>query len=286
MKEKKTYLQITPLSSWLRSSETFPVIAGPCSAETREQVLETAKALAKINHVALFRAGVWKPRTRPHSFSGRGPIALDWLIEAKKVTKIPLAVEVACASHVETCLEKNIDVLWIGARTVVNPFSVQEIATALSGVDIPVLVKNPLVPDVELWIGALERINQAGIHKLAAVHRGFAFYKAAKLRYPPEWKIPLEFKRLCPQVPLLCDPSHICGQKSHLLSISQRALELAMDGLMIESHINPESALSDKEQQVTPKELVALLKKIDGVTKAPLPMRPNLKKVPQTVLEP
>ncbi len=263
---EKLNLQIAPLSSWLESPTSFPVIAGPCSAETQSQVMDTAKALAQTNKIALFRAGVWKPRSRPHSFAGGGEAALDWLVRAREETKIPVAVEVANASHVHACLKKEIDVLWIGARTVVNPFSVQEIADALKGVDIPVLIKNPLVVDLELWIGALERMNQAGIQKLAAVHRGFATdlpkEGKTKLRYSPSWHIPLELKRLCPNLPILCDPSHIAGNTRYLLDLAKQAVDLKMEGLMIESHVDPENAFSDADQQLTPKELNGLLEKL------------------------
>ena len=207
----------------------------------------------------------------PIVFSGGGEAALDWLVQAREETGIPIAVEVANAAHVYACLKKEIDVLWVGARTVVNPFSVQEIADALKGTDIPVLIKNPLVADMELWIGALERMNQAGIRKLAAVHRGFASYyprekringMKTKLRYSPEWQIPLDLKLLCPGLPIFCDPSHIAGNTDYIFDTAKQALEFKMDGLMIESHIDPMQARSDAKQQLTPKELSSLLNEL------------------------
>ncbi|QQS28014.1 MAG: bifunctional 3-deoxy-7-phosphoheptulonate synthase/chorismate mutase type II [Sphingobacteriales bacterium] len=227
-------------------------ISGPCSAETEEQVLETCIRLAKKPLVHILRAGIWKPRTRPNSFEGVGSIGLQWLKEAGKETGLPVCTEVANAKHVYEALRMGIDILWIGARTTVNPFAVQEIADALVGVDIPVMVKNPVNPDLELWIGALERLNYAGIFKLAAIHRGFSTYGKHKYRNRPQWEIPIELMRRFPDLPIICDPSHICGTREYLSDIAQKAMDLNFTGLMIESHINPSKALSDAEQQLVP----------------------------------
>lgn len=229
------------------------VIAGPCSAESQEQLLATAKAVQA--DADLFRAGVWKPRTRPNSFEGMGEQALVWLQIVKQETGLRVATEVAKAQHVDKCLKAGIDVLWLGARTTVNPFYVQEIAEALQGVDIPVLVKNPLHPELSLWIGALERLNKVGVHQLAAIHRGFFTLEQSAFRNEPKWEIPIELKRRCPALPIICDPSHISGNTAMISEISQIALDLNMDGLMIETHIKPSEALSDSEQQLTPTDL-------------------------------
>jgi chorismate mutase len=250
---------ILPMSSWLPVVSPPFVIAGPCSAESEEQVLSTARELAKIPQVRVFRAGLWKPRTRPSSFEGVGKRGLQWLAKVKAETGLLTTVEVANPRHVEEALSHGIDILWIGARTVVNPFSVQEISEVLQGVDIAVMVKNPLNPDIKIWIGALERLNQAGIRKLIAVHRGFSFFAHTPYRNSPMWEIPIELKRLYPGLPVLVDPSHICGETSLLFPIAQKALDLEMDGLMIEAHIRPEEALTDKEQQITPDNLKALI---------------------------
>lgn len=238
------------------------IISGPCSAETEEQVLSTAKALAKIPNVKIFRAGLWKPRTRPDSFQGVGSKGLLWLKKVKEQTGLLTAVEVASTNHIEECLKNNVDILWLGARTVVNPFSVQEISEALKGVDIPVMIKNPINPDIKLWIGAIERINHAGIKKITAIHRGFYSSEKTLYRNPPMWEIPIELKRIIPEIPVFCDPSHICGNRELLLSISQKALDLEMDGLMIESHISPDKALTDANQQIRPIKLNDLLSKL------------------------
>ena len=259
MRTEPLNLAVQPLTNWLASAREPLVIGGPCSAESEAQVIAAANALRQIPQVAAFRAGVWKPRTRPNSFEGRGEAALPWLQRVQRETGLRVAVEVARAEHVAACLEHGMDMLWIGARSVVNPFTVQEIADALSGVDIPVLVKNPIVPDISLWIGALERLNAVGIRKLAAVHRGFTGFVSTEMRYAPEWKIPIELKRICPDLPLLCDPSHIAGKESLLGPIAQEALNLDMNGLMLECHPEPQQALSDKQQQITPAELTALL---------------------------
>lgn len=235
------------------------IIAGPCSAESRQQVLETARAISKDKRITIFRAGIWKPRTRPGNFEGIGAIGLSWLQEAKQETGLSLAVEVANPHHVELALKHDVDYLWIGARTVVNPFSVQEISEAVKGVKTSVFVKNPMTPDLGLWIGALERFNTVGIHELAAVHRGFYQYNHNMYRNVPMWEIPIELKRRYPDLPIICDPSHISGNRDLLLEVSQKALDLAMNGLMIETHINPDKALTDHFQQITPHTLSQLL---------------------------
>ncbi len=235
------------------------IIAGPCSAESKEQVLQTALEIKKDSRITVFRAGIWKPRTRPGNFEGVGKIGLSWLKEAKQITGLKLAVEVAKPHHVELALANDVDYLWIGARTVVNPFSVQEISEAVKGVKTTIFVKNPMTPDLGLWIGALERFNSVGIHNLAAVHRGFYQYKHDRYRNVPMWEIPIELKRNYPQLPIICDPSHIAGNRTLLLEISQKAMDLAMNGLMIETHINPDVALTDHFQQITPNTLSQLL---------------------------
>ncbi|MBN2215522.1 MAG: bifunctional 3-deoxy-7-phosphoheptulonate synthase/chorismate mutase type II [Bacteroidales bacterium] len=234
------------------------VIAGPCSAETEEQVMETARQLSQIG-VKIFRAGLWKPRTRPNAFEGVGKIGLPWLKRVKEETGLLTATEVANVKHVYEALKAGIDILWVGARTTANPFAVQEIAETLKGVDIPVMVKNPVNPDTELWIGALERLNNAGITKLAAVHRGFCIYSQTFYRNHPQWQIPIELKRRIPTLPIITDPSHICGNRDLLFEISQKAMDLNFDGLIIETHVNPDKAWSDAHQQITPKVLKELL---------------------------
>ena len=233
------------------------MIAGPCSAESQEQLLATAKAIQ--SDTDLFRAGVWKPRTRPNSFEGIGEQALEWLQVVKQETELRIATEVANAQHVEKCLQTGIDVLWLGARTTVNPFYVQEIAEALKGVDISVLVKNPLHPELSLWIGALERLNKAGINQLAAIHRGFFTLEQSAFRNEPKWEIPIRLKKKCPELPIICDPSHISGNTAMIQEVAQTALDLNMDGLMVETHASPQTALSDAEQQITPKQLATLI---------------------------
>lgn len=237
------------------------VIAGPCSAETESQVMKTAFEL-KDSDVSIFRAGIWKPRTRPGGFEGVGAIGLKWLQKAKAETGLSTAVEVANVTHVKLALEHDIDVLWIGARTTVNPFLVQEIADALQGTDKIVLVKNPVNPDLALWIGAIERIYNAGIKKLGAIHRGFSTYEKTKYRNIPEWQIAIELTNRLPDLPLICDPSHITGRRELIHEVSQQALDLNYDGLMIETHVDPTKALSDAAQQVTPDDLKAILKKL------------------------
>jgi chorismate mutase len=248
-------MKIVPLNTWLPITAEPLLIAGPCGAESLEQLIATAKGLKELNKVSLFRAGVWKPRTRPNAFEGKGEEALKWLNEVKKEFGFKITVEVANAQHTELALKYGIDVLWIGARTAVNPFSVQEIADVLKGVDIPVMVKNPVHADLQLWIGALERINNSGITKLAAVHRGFHFYGKTKYRNNPLWQLPIELRTVFPELPIICDPSHISGNRELIPSVAQKALDLGMNGLMIESHFDPTVALSDAEQQLTPKQL-------------------------------
>lgn len=234
------------------------VIAGPCSAETEEQVMETAKDLAK-NGVRIFRAGIWKPRTKPGGFEGVGSVGLTWLQEVKKETGMLVATEVANKQHVEEALNAGVDVLWIGARTSANPFAMQEIADSLVGADMPVLVKNPVNPDLELWIGAMQRIYNAGIRQIGAIHRGFSAYGKHLYRNMPQWHIPIELRRRMPELTLICDPSHIGGKRELVAPLSQQAMDMGFDGLIVESHCNPDSAWSDKSQQVTPEVLNFIL---------------------------
>ncbi len=235
------------------------MIAGPCSAETREQVMETAAALSGMN-IQLFRAGVWKPRTRPGQFEGNGAAALEWLQEAKAAYNLAMAIEVAEPAHVELALKHNIDVLWVGARTTVNPFQVQHLADALRGVNIPVMVKNPVNTDVDLWLGAIERFEQVGIKDVAAIHRGFSGYGAAGgYRNQPNWPIPIELKRRRPELMMICDPSHITGNRQRIAEIAQKAMDMHFEGLMIETHPRPDEAWSDAAQQVTPQKLQEIL---------------------------
>lgn len=254
-----TTLQINEQNNWLKKGDEPFLIAGPCSAENREQVLNTGRLLAQIPQLSMIRAGIWKPRTRPDIFEGIGEPALEWLQELKKETGLKTCIEVATPEHIELALKSNVDVLWIGARTTVNPFSVQTLADSLQGVDIPVMVKNPLHPDLKLWIGALERLNNAGIDKLAAIHRGFYTYDNKPFRNLPMWEIPIELKRIIPELPLICDPSHISGKRALIQSVAQRALDLSFDGLMIESHFDPSIALTDAAQQLTPSSLKKLI---------------------------
>lgn len=234
------------------------IISGPCSAETEEQVISTAKQLASIGKVGLFRAGIWKPRTKPGMFEGVGTVGLEWLNNAKKVSGLPVTVEVASTKHVEDALKYNIDVLWIGARTTVNPFIVQELADALKGSNIPVFIKNPVNPDIELWTGAIERFQKAGL-KTGMIHRGFSNYNITEFRNQPMWQIPIEMKRRFPDLLLICDPSHICGKRDLIPRVCQTSIDLDFDGLMIETHPDPDNALSDTKQQLKPEELANLL---------------------------
>lgn len=234
------------------------VIAGPCSAETEEQVMETARQLA-AQGVKIFRAGVWKPRTKPGGFEGVGTEALGWLKKVKQETGMYVSTEVATAKHVQEALKFGMDLLWVGARTTANPFAVQEIADALKGVDIPVLIKNPVNPDLELWIGAIERLHNAGLRKLGVIHRGFSSYDKKLYRNLPQWHIPIELHRRIPNLPIICDPSHIGGRRDLIAPLCQQAMDLQFDGLIIESHNNPDLAWSDKDQQITPDVLSLIL---------------------------
>lgn len=247
------------IQNTIRQSHSPFIIAGPCSVETENRLYETVAALSKIKQVQLIRAGVWKPRTRPGSFQGIGEMGLEWIQQVKSDFQIPFCVEVANAKHVELALKANIDVLWIGARTTVNPFAVQDIVNALKGVQIPVLIKNPVNPDTQLWIGAFERFKNAGLTDLVAIHRGFSIYKHPKYRNVPRWEIPIALKEEMPDIPIICDPSHITGNSNLIEEVSQKALDLAFDGLMIETHPTPKEAWSDKEQQITPHQLEVIL---------------------------
>lgn len=238
------------------------IISGPCSAETEEQLLETAKRLADTGKVDMLRAGIWKPRTKPGMFEGVGAKGLPWLLQAKKMTGLPTTVEVATGKQVQDALTFDVDVLWIGARTTVNPFSVQEVADALRGVDIPVLIKNPINPDLELWNGAVERIARAGVKQIGLIHRGFSSYGNTEYRNAPMWHLAIEMKRKNPGMMIINDPSHISGRRDILLDVAQKAVDLDFDGLMIESHIDPDKAWSDAKQQVTPERLAEMLSEI------------------------
>ena len=252
-------IEILPLDAWFNLNNFPLVISGPCSAESREQLMSTAKEIAKIPQVRVLRAGIWKPRTRPGEFEGVGEEGLKWLFDAKRATGLLTTVEVAEPAHVEMALKHGVDILWLGARTVVNPFSVQAIAETLKGTHVPVMVKNPVSPDLKLWVGAIERVYSAGITKIIAIHRGFHYFKKSPFRNAPMWEIPIELKRTIPNIPIVVDPSHICGRRSLLEEISQKAFDLEMDGLMIESHINPATAKTDAAQQVSPAQLKTLL---------------------------
>ena len=269
---------LTKKEAWplLKSDEPL-IIAGPCSAESEEQVLSTAMALSNSKKVNILRAGIWKPRTRPGSFEGVGSIGLKWLNTAKAATGLPIAIEVANVKHVYEALKAGVDVLWIGARTSANPFAVQDIADALSGVDIPVLVKNPVNPDVALWMGALERLNKKGINRLGAIHRGVSQFEKSVYRNKPEWQMAIKLRELLPDLLLINDPSHISGNRELIEEISQKALDLNFDGLMIESHITPNKALSDAAQQITPKVLHNLLNRL--IVKSEIPEGIELKNI-------
>lgn len=238
------------------------IISGPCSAETEEQVMETAKRLAATGKVNALRAGIWKPRTKPGMFEGIGVKGLPWMAAAKKETGLPIAVEVATARHVEAALQFDVDILWIGARTTVNPFSVQEVADALKGTNVPVLVKNPINPDLELWCGAIERLQKVGVQEIGMIHRGFSNYGNTTFRNAPMWHLPIEMKRRYPDMLLVCDPSHICGNRHMLAEVAQKAIDLDFGGLMLESHIDPDKAWSDAKQQVTPEVLKEMLESL------------------------
>ncbi len=249
------------LNQHWNSSEINPfIIGGPCSAESYEQLYSVCEQLSELS-VPLIRAGVWKPRTRPGGFEGMGKEALGWIQRVKNELNVNFVVEVASTQHVEEALKYGIGALWIGARSSANPFTMQEIAESLRGVDVPVFVKNPINPDLSLWVGAIERIHGAGIDKVAAIHRGFSTYAKSEYRNPPTWQIPIELKRLFPELPLICDPSHISGDRSKVFDIAQAALLLNYDGLMIEVHPDPEKALSDAAQQITPMMLKEMMQK-------------------------
>lgn len=252
-------LELTPLSQWGMFTEPRPcVIAGPCSAESEEQIMQTAKGLNEFG-IHVLRAGIWKPRTHPGSFEGIGVPGLKWMQKAKKEYGMKIATEVASEKHVFECLKHGVDLVWLGARTTANPFLVQEIAEALRDTDIPVLVKNPVNADIDLWIGALERLNAVGITKLGVIHRGFSTFDKIKYRNEPGWQIAVELKSRYPQLPFFCDPSHMAGKREYIKEISQRSLDLGLEGLMIESHCNPACALSDSAQQLTPPDLKDIL---------------------------
>lgn len=251
---------LMPINEWFKKLDSRPIIiSGPSNAESEEQVLNTARQLKEIKQVKIFRTSIWKPRTKINNFEGRGDDALHWLNQAKLETNLLTMVEVASPKHIELCLRHNVDILWIGAKTTSNPFSIQELASALQGMNIPVMIKNPLNPDIDLWTGALEQINKAGISKLAAIHCGFYPFEHTSLRNIPKWEIPIELKSRFHNLPMLCDPSHIAGNKKHIQQISQKALDLNMEGLMIESHFNPEMALNKTKQQLIPSELNTIL---------------------------
>ncbi|HOZ30970.1 MAG TPA: chorismate mutase [Bacteroidales bacterium] len=243
--------------------DKFIIISGPCSAESEEQVFRTAKELKEYVNPSYFRAGIWKPRTRPGSFEGVGQSGLKWMSKIQKELDMSAIVEVGCASHLEEILKHDIKAFWIGARTVANPFSVQEIVDALENMEVTVFVKNPVHPDIELWTGAMERFLKAGVKNVAAIHRGFYPYEKTHLRNIPRWEIPIELARRFPEIKIICDPSHISGKLEFLQEIAQKAINLNMAGLMIESHFNPSQALSDKDQQITPEELKNLISKLD-----------------------
>lgn len=254
----ETKLKIEKLDNIGSENERPFLVSGPFSAENEKQVIETAVKIAGYG-VKVFRAGVWKPRTRPNSFEGRGALALPWLRKVKEETGMLTAIEAANILHVKMALDAGIDILWLGARTTANPFAVQEIADSIRGLDIPVFIKNPINPDIGLWIGAIERINKAGIKKIVAIHRGFSTFEETKFRNTPHWEIPIELKRRIPEIPLINDPSHICGRRDLLKGVAQKAMDLNFDGLFIESHIDPDKALSDSNQQITPEDLGKLI---------------------------
>ncbi len=255
----KDNLNIIPVSDWYPGLNLPLIIAGPCSAESEKQVMQTAIEIAKLGKVKVYRAGVWKPRSRPGTFEGAGEDGLKWLSRVKRESGLLTAVEVATPLHVEKALSYGIDILWIGARTASNPFSIEQIINALRDANLPVLVKNPVNPDLDLWIGALERLNRLGINKLAAVHRGFYPYERTRLRNIPKWELAIDLKSRFPNLPVLADPSHIAGQASLVQEVAQKALDLSLDGLMIEVHCDPPKALSDARQQLTPAHLKTIL---------------------------
>ena len=249
-------------TNWLDLKGQKLVISGPCSAESEEQILETARALAQGGKVHYFRAGVWKPRTMPGCFEGIGKLALQWLKKAKEETGMKITVEVATPQHVYEAIKAGVDVLWIGARTTVNPFAVQDIADAVEGMDIPIFIKNPINPDIKLWMGAIERFRKAGITRIGLVHRGFSYLGETKYRNRPMWQIPIEMMVTYPDLPMICDPSHICGNRTMLAEVAQKAIDLNFDGVMLESHPNPDKAWSDAKQQVKPKRLLEIINQL------------------------
>lgn len=257
-----TKFEINPIKEWLPHIDNPLLISGPCSLETEQQTLETAKLLAKDRRVFVYRGGVWKPRTRPGSFEGVGSVGLKWLQLVKKETGLPVGTEIANAHHTEEALKAGLDVLWIGARSTASPFVVQEIADVLKGSNAVVMVKNPVNPDVQLWMGAIERVYQAGIKNIVAIHRGFTPFRDTVYRNYPNWKTVIELRRLMPNLPVICDPSHIAGKREYLFDIAQKAFDMGMEGLMLESHIDPSCALSDAAQQLTPADLGKLLDRL------------------------
>lgn len=282
-------MKIEPLALPGVNTKRPIVIAGPCSAESEEQVLETAKALASKG-IKIFRAGIWKPRTKPGGFEGIGTLGLPWLKKVKQETGMLVTTEVANKDHVFEALKAGIDILWIGARTTVNPFAVQEIADALKGTDIPVLIKNPVSPDLELWIGAFERLYGAGIHRLAAIHRGFSSYDKKIYRNLPLWHIPIELRRRMPDLPIFCDPSHIGGKRELVAPLCQQAMDLSFDGLMIESHRDPDCAWSDAKQQITPDVLdyvlnLLVIRDANQTTESLTALRQQIDEIDEKLLE-
>ena len=255
-------LDINPIKAWLPNIDNPLLISGPCSLESEKQALDTARLLAKDKRVFVYRGGVWKPRTRPGSFEGVGSIGLKWLQMVREETGLPIGTEVANAQHTEEALKVGLDVLWIGARSTASPFVVQEIADVLKGSDAVVMIKNPVNPDVQLWMGAIERVHQAGIKNIVAIHRGFTPFRETKYRNYPNWKNVIELRRNVPNLPIICDPSHIAGKREYLQEISQKAFDMGMEGLMLESHIDPSCAMSDAAQQLTPADLGKLLDKL------------------------
>ncbi|HPF51072.1 MAG TPA: chorismate mutase [Draconibacterium sp.] len=255
-------LDINPIKAWLPHIDNPLLISGPCSLETEKQALDTAHLLAKDKRVFVYRGGVWKPRTRPGSFEGVGSIGLKWLQKVKEETGLPVGTEVANAQHTEEALKAGLDVIWIGARSTASPFVVQEIADVVKGSNAVVMIKNPVNPDVQLWMGAIERIHQAGIKNIVAIHRGFTPFRETKYRNYPNWQTVIELRRTMPNLPIICDPSHIAGKREYLFEIAQKAFDMGMEGLMLESHIDPSCALSDAAQQLTPADLGKLLDKL------------------------
>lgn len=255
-------LDINPIKAWLPNIDNPLLISGPCSLESEKQALDTARLLAKDKRVFVYRGGVWKPRTRPGSFEGVGSVGLKWLQMVREETGLPIGTEVANAQHTEEALKAGLDVLWIGARSTASPFVVQEIADVLKGSDAVVMIKNPVNPDVQLWMGAIERVHQAGIKNIVAIHRGFTPFRETKYRNYPNWKNVIELRRNVPNLPIICDPSHIAGKREYLQEISQKAFDMGMEGLMLESHIDPSCAMSDAAQQLTPADLGKLLDKL------------------------